>query len=219
MTWLQKAAWIWLFFCTLLCIPLLAQSQDTGPVSSGWHYGGFLDLGYAVDFNFPENHQWRSKTTTSRVNEFAPNMALAYVKKNISLSSPWGMELAVQAGYDTDGLVPQPVPERDKPISGADTLRDFSRANVSYLIPMGKGLVVTAGGFNSYIGYESIYAKYNLNYTRPYIADNAPYFMFGLRVRYPVSDTVNVGFYAINGYNYLSHINDQLSYGTQVAWK
>jgi hypothetical protein len=218
-TWLQKAAWTWLFFSVLLFIPLLAQSQDTGPVSSGWHYGGFLDLGYAVDFNFPDNHQWRSKTTTPRVNEFAPNMALAYVKKNLSLSSPWGMELAVQAGYDTDGLVPQPVPERDKPISGADTLRHFSRANVSYMVPMGKGLVVTAGLFNSYIGYESIYAKYNLNYTRPYIADNAPYFMFGLRVRYPVSDTVNVGFYAINGYNYLSHINDQLSYGTQVAWK
>lgn len=219
MTRLQKSAWTWLWCCAFLLTPLLAQSQDTGPASPGWHYGGFLDLGYAVDSNFPENHLSRSKLTTPRVNELAPNMALAYVKKNISLSSPWGMELGVQAGYDTDGQVPQTIPERDKPISGADTLRHLSRANLSYLVPMGKGLVVTAGLFNSYIGYESIYAKYNMNYTRPYMADYVPYFMFGLRVRYPVSDTVNVGFYAVNGYHYLSHINDHLSYGTQVAWK
>ena len=51
------------------------------------------------------------------------------------------------------------------------------------------------------------------------MADNSPYIMFGLQARYPVSDTVVVGLYAINAYSYLSHINDHLSYGTQVAWK
>ena len=34
--------------------------------------------------------------------ELAPNMALAHVRKNISQVSPWGMELSVQAGYDTN---------------------------------------------------------------------------------------------------------------------
>ena len=32
-----------------------ARGQDLKP-GSDWHYGGFLDLSYAVDFNFPENH-------------------------------------------------------------------------------------------------------------------------------------------------------------------
>lgn len=225
-TWLQRAAWTSPFVCSLLLTPLLAHGQtlstsgqETRSESLDWRYGAFLDLSYAVDFNFPENHRWRSKNTTQRVNELTPNMALAYVRKNISHSSPWGMELSVQAGYDTDALVPQPIPEREKPIPGADTLRYLSRANVSYLIPVGKGLTVTAGLFNSYIGYQSFYAKYNLNYTRSYMADNAPYIMFGLQVRYTVSDTVSLGLYAINGYTYLSHINDQPSYGTQVAWK
>lgn len=215
----KAALWICSTICGLMVCLSPAYGQDHTSDGSDWHYGGFLDLSYAVDFNFPENHLWRSKATTPRVNELAPNMALAYIRKDISPSSSWGMEFSVQAGYDSDALVTQAVREREKPISGADTLRHFSRANVSYLVPMGKGLTVTAGLFNSYIGYESLYSKYNPNYTRSYMADNSPYIMFGLQARYPVSDTVVVGLYAINAYSYLSHINDHLSYGTQVAWK
>ena len=206
-----------------LALLLIAVNAEPGfgeePPVSDWRYGGFVDLSYALDFNFPENHRWRSKTTTPRVNELAPNMAMGYVKKNATVQSRWGMELGIQDGYDTDALVPTSTPGRDKPVDGADTLRHFSRANASYLAPVGNGLSLTAGLFNSYIGYQSIYARNNLNYTRSYMADNAPYFMFGLGAAYPVNDNLNVGLYVINGYNYLSHINNQPSYGTQVAWK
>lgn len=51
------------------------------------------------------------------------------------------------------------------------------------------------------------------------MADNAPYFMFGLAAQYPVTDRLQLNLYAINGYNYLSHPNNQLSYGTQVAYR
>ncbi len=186
--------------------------------SSDWHYGAMLDISYALDFNFPENHRWRSKTTTPRVNELAPNMVMGYVKKDATVQSRWGLEFGIQGGYDTDALVPSPTPGRDKPVDGADTLRHFSRANVSYLAPVGNGLTLTAGLFNSYIGYQSIYAKNNLNYTRSYVADNAPYFMFGLGATYPVNESWKVGLYIVNGYNYLSHANDQPSYGAQIQW-
>lgn len=196
-----------------------AFSEESSASTSDWHYGGFIDLSYALDFNFPENHLWRSKSTTRRVNELAPNMVLGYIRKDVSAQSRWGMELGVQGGYDTNALVPEPNPGRDKPVDGADTLRHLSRANVSYLAPVGNGLTLTAGLFNSFIGYQSIYARNNLNYSRSYIADNAPYFMFGLGATYPVSENLQVGLYVINGYNYLSHQNDQPSYGTQVVWK
>jgi len=189
------------------------------PEASDWHYGAFLDLSYTLDFNFPENHLWRNKSTSSRVNELAPNMAMGYVRKDSTAASRWGMELGVQAGYDTNGLVPSPNPGRDTPVDGADLLRHISRANVSYLAPIGNGLTVTVGLFNSYIGYQSVYALDNLNYTRSYMADNAPYFTFGVAAQYPVTDRLQVNLYAINGYNYLSHPNDQMSYGTQVAYR
>jgi hypothetical protein len=187
--------------------------------ASDWHYGGSIDLSYAVDFNFPENNLWRSKTTTPGVNEPALNMVVGYVRKDVSVQSRWGLEFGLQEGNDTEGLVPPTITGRDRPIDHATQLKHFSRANVSYLAPVGNGLTVTAGLFNSYIGYQSIYSRYNLNYTRSYMADNAPYFVFGLAATYPVNETTQVGFYIINGYNYLSHINNQPSYGTQVVWK
>lgn len=184
-----------------------------------WHYEGYVDVSYAVDSNFPENHRWRSKSTTPRANEFAPNMLLAYVQKDSSASSRWGMEFGIQGGYDTNALVPDPMPGRDRPVSGADTLRHFSRANVSYLAPLGNGLVLTAGLFNSYIGYQSIFAKQNLNYTRTYMADNAPYYMFGMAAEYAVTARLQTNFYIINGYSYLSNSNNQFSYGTRVSYR
>jgi len=146
-------------------------------------------------------------------------MVRGYVQKDAIPQSRWGLEFGLQDGYDTDRLVPQPSAAGDKPIDGADTLRHFSRANVSYLAPVGNGLMLTAGLFNSYIGYQSIYAGFNLNYTRSYMADNAPYFMFGVGARYPVDEALTLGLYVINGYSYLSHPNDQPSYGAQAVWK
>lgn len=197
----------------------LAFGEESSASSSEWRYGAMVDLSYALDFNFPDNHRWRSKGTTPRVNELAPNMVQGYVRKDVSERSSWGMELGLQAGYDTNALVPDFNPGREKPVDGADTLRHISRANASYLIPVGNGLTLTGGLFNSYIGYQSIYSKNNLNYTRSYMADNAPYFMFGLGAQYPLSDTLQLGLYIINGYNYLSHQNNQPSYGTQMIWK
>lgn len=209
----------WLTLLLILVNLGQAFGEESSASSSEWHYGATVDLSYALDFNFPENHRWRSKSTTPRVNELAPNMAQGYVRKDVSDTSRWGMELGLQAGYDTNALVPDANPGREKPVDGADTLRHISQANVSYLAPVGHGLMVTAGLFNSFIGYQSIYAKNNLNYTRSYMADNSPYFLFGLGAQYPLSDTLQLGLYVINGYNYLSHQNNQPSYGTQVSWK
>ncbi len=146
-------------------------------------------------------------------------MVFGYLRKDPTTESRWGLELAGQAGYDTDALATDPVPGREVPIHGADTLRHIARANASYLVPVGNGLTITGGLFNSYIGYQSIYALKNLNYTRSYMADNAPYFLFGLQALYPVNDQVSLGFFVVNGYSYLSHPNDQPSYGTQIVWK
>lgn len=197
--------------------PTSGLAEETSALD--WHYGGSIDVSYAVDFNFPENNLWRSKATTPGVNEPALNMAVGYVRKNPSEHSPWGIEFGLQEGNDTDGLVPSTLGGRDKPIGHAGPLKHFSRANVSYLAPIGNGLSLTAGLFNSYIGYQSIYSRNNLNYTRSYMADNAPYFMFGLGATYRVDEAWQAGFYVITGYNYLSHINNQPSYGAQLQWK
>lgn len=203
----------------LWTVPVSSFAADTRRDTSDWHYGGSIDLSYAVNSNFPENHFWRSKTTTPKVNELSLNLVVGYVRKDPTDRSRWGLEFGLQEGNDIDGLVPPTIPNRDKPIDHANQLKHVSRANVAFLAPIGNGLKLTAGLFNSYIGYQSVYSRYNLNYTRSYMADHAPYFMFGLGARYPINNALQLGFYVINGYNYLSHINNQPSYGTQVVWK
>lgn len=199
--------------------PMGTVDADAEPSSKSlWHYGAYLDLTYPIDFNFPENHLWRSKVTTQRVNEFNVNMALAYVRKDVNESSRWGMELALQTGRDVEGEVPNASIRSGGPYDGADTFSHFSRANVSYLAPIGSGLKVTAGLFNSYIGYESFYAKDNFNYTRSFLPDYTPYFMFGFAGEYWLNERVKGVFYVINRYNFLSYANDLPSYGTQFRW-
>jgi hypothetical protein len=184
-----------------------------------WTYGAMVDLAYSMNINFPDNHRWRSKETTPRTNELAPNMALAYVRKEALKHSRWGMELAVQGGYDTEALVPEPEPGRDEPIGGADTLRHLSRANVSYLTPLGNGLKLSAGLTEGYINYESFYATNNFNYTRAYLTDYTPNFMLGMSARYPFTGNFDVGLHLMNGFNYLSHPNNAPSLGVDMDWR
>ncbi|MBP8117317.1 MAG: hypothetical protein KAY09_06235, partial [Nitrospira sp.] len=101
--WWAVLFWAWL-------APVYAAEPSPTPgdtptvtAESGlWHYGAYLDVGYVVNFNFPENHLWRNRGTAVRHNEFAPNMALVYVRKDVNESSRWGMELGVQGGYDSE---------------------------------------------------------------------------------------------------------------------
>jgi len=197
----------------LLFHPCLGHGQEHPP-QRAWQYGGFLDLAYALNFNFPENHRWRSKQTTPRTSELTPNMGFVYLEKDPTRESRWGLELALQAGYDTDGLVP-----RQDAMDGADTLRHLGRASVSYLAPVGNGLLMTAGLFRGFRTYESFYTKYNFNYTRTYLTDINPNFMIGAGATYPVTPSFELGAYLVNGYEHLTHSNDLPSYVVTAEWR
>ena len=196
--------------------------QDRTPLYPGsdlWDYGLYLDLGYNQNFNNPGNKRWRSKSTTYKVNQPEVNLAMGFVSKEATPQSRWGLEFGLQAGVDTKNLVPEPPPSSNEPVKNADTLRHLYRANGSYLIPLGNGLDVTAGLINSYIGYESFLAIQNVNYTRGYILDFVPYFLIGLQGDYPVSNSLDVSLFVINGWNYLADPNDVPSYGLQGVWQ
>jgi len=184
--------------------------------SPEWHYGGFVDLGYSLDFNFPENHLFRNRTTTPRVNELDLNMGGVYIRKEATEQSRLGLELAGQGGQDAKAFgfhVNQPK------VGSSDQLRHFGRGNVSYLAPIGKGLTIQGGLFTSLVGYESLYAKDNFNYTRAWIADYSPYLMFGANASYPLTEQLTGTLFIINGYFHLSHRNNAPSYGAQLAYR
>jgi hypothetical protein len=125
-------------------------ADDKEAVTRGWSYGTYLDLGYPFNFNDPGNGLWRSKSTTFKGNDPQVNMAMGYIRKSATPQSRWGMEFGLQAGVDTENLVPVTPPDFNEPISHADFLSHLYRANGTYLFPAGKGLEVTAGVQGTY---------------------------------------------------------------------
>ena len=195
-----------------------ADSQSPTPVepaNSLWKYSGFLDFGYLLDFNHPANHLFRDRGTTFKVDELDLNMAVAGIKKEATPNSRWGTELAVQAGKDSANFgFSATAPHVD----GANVLRHFGAANVSYLAPVGSGLTVEGGLFSSLIGYDSFYAKDNFEYTRPWGGDYTPYLMFGINASYPFTKKITMIGFVINDYVHLAHPNNVPSFGGQLSY-
>jgi hypothetical protein len=193
-----------------------ATGQSGDPSTTTWQYGGFVDAGYLHDFNNPANHLFRSRGTTFRVNEVNLNMTALYLRKVASESSRWGIEMALQAGTDSEVFgFSATAPNLD----GAKWLRHLGPTNASYVASVGKGLTLQGGIFNSLIGYDSLYAKDNFNYTRPWGADFTPYFMMGINAQYPFSAKLTGTVFVINDYFHLAHPNNVPSSGGQLAYK
>lgn len=190
--------------------------QAQASVGSDWQYGGFLDAAYLRDLNDPANHLFRSRGTAYKVNEPILNMTAAYIRKIANASSRWGFELTAQAGQDTRVFGFSPTAPN---LPGSAALRHLGPTDLSYLAPVGRGLALQAGIFPSLIGYDSLYAKDNFNYTRPWGADFTPYLMLGVNAGYPLTGKLTLTGFVINGYWHLANANSVPSFGGQLAYK
>jgi hypothetical protein len=206
-----------------------SPAQDRAPANDGgdaagqatpdvpeWQYGAFVDVGYLNSFNDPSNHLFRGRGTTRRVDEWDVNMAAVYLKRPPSEAARFGLELTAQAGQDTKLFGFSPTAPN---IGGADSLLHSGPVNASYLAPVGQGLTIQGGIFSSLIGYDSLYAKDNFTYTRPWGADYTPYLMLGVNVSYPMTGKLTGTFAVVNGYAHLAHANDAPSVCGQLAFK
>ena len=100
------------------------------------------------------------------------------------------------------------------------TLRYLQQAYVSVLAPVGKGLQIDAGKFNTPIGAEPTETANNWNYSRSLLfAWAAPYYHVGVRATLPVTDTVSVSGFLVNGWNNAQDNNRGKTMATQVTWK
>jgi hypothetical protein len=200
-------------------LPQQPGSSEAGsgqPPKPEWNYGGFADLGYLLDFNHPSNRLFRSRGTAWHVDRMHLNMAGAYLKKKASETSRWGAEVAVQGGKDAEVFGFSATAPN---IGGYRWLRQLGPTNVSYLAPVGKGLTLQGGIFGSLIGYDSLYAKDNFTYTRPWVADFTPYFMMGVNASYPFNEKLTGTLFVLNGYWHLANANSVPSSGSQLAYK
>jgi len=194
-------------------------SSDQAPMQSlipDWQYGAFLDAAYLLDFNHPANDLFRSRGTAYKVDEPILNMGAAYVRKSASEALRWGLELTLQGGQDSR-IFGFSATASNLPVS--EWLRHLGPTDVSYLARIGKGLTVQTGIFASLIGYDSLYAKDNFSYTRPWGADFTPYLMMGVNASYPFSEKLTATVFLVNGYWHLADANHVPNSGAQIAYK
>jgi hypothetical protein len=124
--------------------------------------------------------------------------------------------LTAQAGEDSKAFGFSPTAP---PLEGAAFLTHLGPTDVTYLAAIGRGLALQAGIFNSLIGYDTLYAKDNLSYTRPWGADFTPYLMLGVNAQYPFTPRLTGTVAIINGYFHLAHANDVPNTAVQIAYK
>lgn len=204
-----------LLFVVTACSALHAQAPKVPPASE-WQYGGFADMAYLLDFNHPANRLFRSRGTAFHVNGLELDMTAAYLRKKASEQSRWGTEITLQAGKDSEVFGFSPTAPN---FAGFRFLRHLGPTNMSYLAPVGKGLSIQGGIFNSLIGYDSLYAKDNFAYTRPWGADFTPYLMMGVNASYPLASKLTGTLALVNGYWHLANANSVPSSVGQLAWQ
>jgi len=192
------------------------ETEEEQQSDRQWNYGAFVDSAYLLNFNHPENRLFRSRGTAFRTDAVWLNMAGLYARKRPSADSRWGAELTVHAGKDAEFFGFSATAPN---IAGYKFLRQLGPTNVSCLAPVGKGLTLQAGIFSSLIGYDSLYAKDNFNYTRPWGADFTPYLMMGANASYPITERLTATGFLVNGYWHLARANSAPSAGGQIAYK
>ena len=214
---MMRAAIIFLVLLGAVGVAFAQEPRAEDPqANADWQYGAFADVAYPLDFDHPANHLFRSRGTAFRTDSVWLNMAGAYARKKVRPGSRWGVELTAQVGKDDEFFGFSATAPN---IAGNKFLRHLGPTNVSYLAPAGKGLTLQAGIFSSLIGYDSLYAKDNFNYTRPWGADFTPYLMMGANASYPFTEKLTGTLFVVNGYWHLARANSAPSAGGQLAYK
>ncbi len=99
-------------------------------------------------------------------------------------------------------------------------LKYLQQGYVSVLAPVGRGLQIDAGKFNTPIGAEPTETAYNWNYSRSLLfAWAGPYYHVGVRASLPLSDTVTATGFVLNGWNNAQDNNRGKTMAAQVSWK
>jgi len=103
---------------------------------------------------------------------------------------------------------------------GTTNLKYVEQAYGSYLLPIGKGLLVDAGKYVTQHGAEVIEAKDNWNYSRSLLFALAiPYYHTGVRATYNVNDKLSLMGNVVEGWNAVSNHNGFRTVGAQAIIK
>lgn len=195
-------------------IYLLFSVTVTAQIDNIWHQKpqinimGFVDAYYVYDFNKPAGNSQDFFFNHNRHNEFNINNAVAFITLN---HQKYRINLALHAGtYAQDNYAHEQV-----------KLSALHKANVGISVNNKNTLWLNAGIFGSHMGFESMLSIDKKTLTRPYVAENSPYYLSGVKLTYNHGEKWEFSAIVSNGWQRIQRVegNSMPSGGTQVVFK
>jgi hypothetical protein len=193
---------------------------------------GYIELGYFYDLTAPKD--------TQPDRGVPPNDGIFFpgdYKNSIMLNQ---VDLAIQRTVDTSkfdvGFMVEGIFGRDAVFTHSngildnrnkhgdtspDNDLDLEQAYLTFAIPLGSGITITAGKFDTLMGYETINPTTNALYTHSYLFSySVPLTQTGITGAYNITDSLAVTAGITRGWNQsTSDNNGAIDFLGQVVWK
>lgn len=203
--------YFWVFITLLYTSALLAQEPDTTDralhvVSSKGKltFNGYFDFIYAAGVHDPNRALGtdfgRRQYTSSPLFSDKFTMPYAYLGMTYQVDK-LTLRLALHEGDIVESLY----------VEELQSMRIVREASVNYQFT--KKFSVEAGVFPSLYGFEIFLSKENLHATRAYIADFAPDYEAGVRLKYQLNDKWSVRLMLLNGWQEIKDANGKKALG------
>lgn len=148
-----------------------AAPAPSDPVWAQLKFGATLEGYYEYNANRPDDRMIPLRAYDTRSNTFGIQQAAFIVEQPPDLDNGrrYGLRLDFQFGQAVTALQGSAANE-PRP----DVYRNLWQAYGTYVFPVGKGLQVDFGKFASTLGYETNYAKDDVNFSRAYLFSFLP---------------------------------------------
>jgi hypothetical protein len=205
-----------------------------------------VDVYYSYNFNRPNSlsnqGSIRARLYDAKANQFQVSNVEFFIQKP---ATPAGFRLDIAFGptaslmhdhENTGCVIIGPCVADINASQGKYTFQNIMQAYISWDAPLGRGLLIDVGKFDSPVMLEMTPSNMNWNYSHSFIYTFAiPMFDVGLRAGYPVTDTLAIHGYFVNGWdndteyctsspgcfqdpNFGTAANASKTFGTRIAW-
>jgi hypothetical protein len=190
----MNAPWTVILLGSIVCLPFIAAHRaiaqespiDPPPPVS---IGGFVDTYFSWNFARPQSQTNQLRNFDLSENQFVVSAAEVDFQKT---ATPIGFRIEASVGLSPDIIHS----------GSSDGLKFAQQAYLTAVLPVGAGLTLEAGKFVTQMGYETIKAKDNYNYSRSFLfAWAIPYYHLGVRASYPLLDNLTIAAHLTNGWN------------------
>jgi hypothetical protein len=210
---------------TLLDTTLYNTSVGKNLIDKGFDFGGWVEASWTHSFSNPPSNFIVGRVFDVDNDDPTLNQAVIYAQRAIQpLSDRFDIGFRTELLYGGDARFIHSNGLNsyggDSPQAFPDEQFDLTQAYLQFNVPIGKGLLITAGKFVTLIGYEVINPNGDPLYSHSYLFGYAiPFTHTGVLAAYNITDNITVTGGITRGWEQsLKDNNDSIDGIGQIKW-